>query len=328
MSSSSEVETGLVEVLAPALGGVAVEHLVRLSAGANRETWSFDAVTATGERHGLILQRQRGGTALPDQNSAEAAILRHARAGGVTVADVIAADGPPNPLDRDYVIVRRLEGESIARRILRDAPYEAARGRFVADCARELAAIHALDPAALAADLLTVDDPVLAQRVSYERFDDPHPVFELAFRWLGENQPALRPASVVHGDFRMGNLLVDEHGISAVLDWELCHLGDPIVDLGWLVARPWRFGGPGEVGGIGSKAELLDAYAAAGGDQVSLEDLRWWEVLATLRWGNACMFMVDDHRRGRSRSVELATIGRRVVEVEYDLLLLLPELVA
>ncbi len=326
MSETSEVEAGLAEILAPTLGELAIEHLHRLSAGANRETWSFDAVVDDA-RHRLILQRQRSGADIPDRCAAEAAILRHARAGGVTVAEVIAAESSPNPLERDYTIVRRHKGESIARRILRDALYEVARERFVGDCARELAAIHALDPEPLAEELLTVDDPVAAQRLSYERFDDPHPVFELVFRWLDENQPSLRAPRVVHGDFRMGNILVDEKGISAVLDWELCHLGDPAVDLGWLVARPWRFGASGEVGGLGSRTELLDAYVAAGGREIPLTDLRWWEVLATLRWGNACLFMVDGHRRGRTRSVELATIGRRVVEVEYDLLLLLPELV-
>ena len=328
MSDAATIAPALAEVLAPALGEVTVEAARRLSAGANRETWAFDAIDAAGRRHELICQRQRGGTGLPDQNSAEAAVLRHAHAGGVTVAEVVAADAPPNPLERDYVVVRRLAGESIARRILRDAPYAEARERFVADCARELAAIHALDPAPLADVLLRVDDPVAAQRLSYERFDDPHPVFELALRWLDETRTAAHEPCVVHGDFRMGNLLVAEHGLSGVLDWELCHLGDPAVDLGWLVARPWRFGGPGEVGGVGTRAELLERYEAAGGRAITLDELRWWEVLATLRWGMACLFMVDDHRRGRSRSVELATIGRRVVEVEYDLLLLLPELVA
>ena len=327
MTEADSIASALAQVLAPALGEVAVEGLRRLSAGANRETWACDAVDAAGDRHELVLQRQRPGAGLPDQNSAEAAVLRHARAGGVTVAEVVAAGAPPTPVGRDYVVVRRLPGESIARRILRDEPYAGARERFVADCAGELAAIHALDPAPLTDLLVRVDDPVAAQRVSYERFDDPHPVFELALRWLDERRPEPQDPRVVHGDFRMGNLLVDENGLSGVLDWELCHLGDPAVDLGWLVARPWRFGGDGEVGGMGSRAELLDRYEAAGGRALSLDELRWWEVVATLRWGVACLFMVDDHRRGRTRSVELATIGRRVVEVEYDLLLLLPELV-
>jgi aminoglycoside phosphotransferase (APT) family kinase protein len=152
---------------------------------------------------------------------------------------------------------------------------------------------------------------------------DPHPVFDLAFRWLDENRPAPREQRVVHGDFRMGNFLVGAEGITAVLDWELAHFGDPVEDLGWLVARAWRFGGAGEVGGLGTREELIDAYVAAGGDELSVVELRWWEVLASLRWGVITMFMGAEHRRGSTRSVEQATIGRRVVETEYDVLLLL-----
>jgi len=322
--SDAEIEAGLVEVLAPTLGAVAVEDLRRLSAGANRQTWAFDAVTDAG-RVPLVLQAQRPGGNRTGTEAAEAAVLRHAHAGGVTVPEVVAADVEPNPLGRDFTISARHDGESIARRILRDERFAPARASFVTDCARELAAIHALDVEPMASTLLPVDDPVAAQAAVYHRFDDPHPVFDLALRWLDETRPELSAPAVVHGDFRMGNLLIGDAGITAVLDWELCHLGDPAADLGWLVARPWRFGGDGEVGGIGSRRALLDAYREAGGRAITLDELRWWEVHATLRWGAACMFMVGDHLAGRSRSVERATIGRRVAEVEYDVLLLLGE---
>jgi len=325
VSVSSEVEAGLGAALEPVLGDCEIVGLKRLSAGANRETWSFDAVAGESIDR-LIMQRARGGAAHTGQCAAEAEILALARLGEVTVPEVVLAEDAPNALGRDYTIVRRLDGESIPRRILSDDRYEPARARFVADCARELAAIHALDPAAMAGKLSEIGDPVETQRTTYEIFDDPHPIFDLAFRWLAQNRPEPLETGVVHGDFRMGNLLISESGITAVLDWELCHLGDPRSDLGWLCARAWRFGGPGEVGGLGSKVELLDAYEAAGGAAVDPDDLRWWELLATLRWGNACLVMVDDHRRGRSTSVELAMIGRRIAEVEYDALLLLPEL--
>ncbi len=323
---AADVETGLREVLGPVLGDREIVELKRLSAGANRETWSFDAVAGNSVDR-LIMQRAREGATQPGRCSVEADVMRHARSGGVTVPEVLVAGDAPNPLDRDFMIARRLVGESIARRILRDPDLESARRLFVADCARELVAIHTLDPGPMVGRLTEIGDPVDAQRVAYEGFDDPHPVFDLAFRWLAENRLAPVGPRIVHGDFRMGNLLISEGGIAAVLDWELCHIGDPRGDLGWLCARAWRFGEPGAVGGIGSKADLLESYEAAGGFRVGMDELRWWELLATLRWGNACLVLVDDHRRGRSRSVELAMIGRRIAEVEYDALLLLPELV-
>lgn len=299
-----------------------ISDLARLSAGASRETWSF---SADGEP--LILQRSRF-VAAPGTGVDEPTILRHAHAGGVTVPEIVAASsGEGHDIGAQFTIARQLDGESIARKILRDDEFTTARERFVDDCARELAAIHALDPAPVAASLPTVDDPVAAQRATYEMVGDPHPVFDLAFRWLAENRPPPRPARIVHGDFRMGNFLVGPDGITAVLDWELAHLGDPVEDLGWLVARAWRFRGPGEVGGIGTREQLLAAYVAAGGFEISMAELKWWEVLASLRWGVITMFMGGEHRSGSTRSVEQATIGRRVVETEYDvMLLLLPEL--
>ncbi|MEZ5244828.1 MAG: phosphotransferase family protein [Acidimicrobiales bacterium] len=311
--------------LAGALGaelGATISDLKRLSAGASRETWAF---TADGEP--LILQRSRFAAA-PGTGADEPAVLRHASAGGVTVPEIVASSsGDDHPIGAQFTITRRLEGESIARKILRDDEFAVARERFVADCARELVAIHALDPSPLEGRVPTIADPVAAQRATYEMIGDPHPVFDLAFRWLDEHRPDPRPPRLVHGDFRMGNFLVGPYGITAVLDWELTHLGDPVEDLGWLVARAWRFRGPGEVGGLGTRVELLERYAAAGGFEIPPAELRWWEVLASLRWGVITMFMGGEHRRGSSRSVEQATIGRRVVETEYDvMLLLLPEL--
>ena len=300
-----------------------ITELARLSAGASRETWSFSA-----DGRPLILQRNRtGGLSGPID---EPALLRHAHAGRVTVPAIVAASSTgDHPIGPSFTISERVDGESIARKILRDDQFAVARDRFVADCARELAAIHALDPAPVAGFLALLEDPVGSQRDTFDMIGDPHPVFELAFRWLDEHRPPMGEPTVVHGDFRMGNLLIGGEGLTAVLDWELAHRGDPAEDLGWLCARAWRFGGAGAVGGLGSREELVDTYEAAGGRTIPLETLRWWEVLATLRWGVITMFMGAEYRSGASPSMEQAAIGRRVVENEYDvLLLLMPELVA
>jgi hypothetical protein len=127
----------------------------------------------------------------------------------------------------------------------------------------------------------------------------------------------------VHGDFRNGNLIVGPDGVRAVLDWELAHLGDPLEDLGWLCVKAWRFGSPLPVGGFGPVEDLVAGYERAGGRRVDLSALRWWEVLGTLRWGVICIVQTVTHLSGAVRSVELAAIGRRVCEVEWDLLELL-----
>src|SRR4029077_10049437 len=154
-----------------------------------------------------------------------------------------------------------------------------------------------------------------------------HPAFELGLRWLDAHTPtgaAVRASALVHGDFRNGNIIVGPDGIVAVLDWELAHLGDPIEDLGWLCVKSWRFGVNDKlVGGFGDISDLLDAYEQASGVRVDEETLRYWVVFGTLKWGVITIAQAFTHLSGAVRSVELATLGRRVSEMEWDLLNLL-----
>ncbi|MET0489720.1 MAG: phosphotransferase family protein [Acidimicrobiales bacterium] len=292
--------------------------LQRLSGGASRETWAFALDGAE-----LILQRERpGGIRTGGGMAAEAGLIRAAAAEGVPVADVVATgDGEGDGLGGPWVVARRVDGETIPRRILRDDDFAVARTALTAQCGAALAAIHRVDPERITG--LEETDQLRQFRELVDVLEQPHPAFELGFRWLEANRPPPSGRSVVHGDFRHGNLIVGPEGLRAVLDWELAHLGDPLEDLGWLCVRAWRFGGPGPVGGFGEREELYAAYEAAGGRPVAPGVARWWEVLGTLKWGVMCIVQTATHLTGQTRSVELAAIGRRVCENEYDLLALI-----
>jgi aminoglycoside phosphotransferase (APT) family kinase protein len=319
-----DLSPGVLELLVRA--GVAgdgdrVEGMRRLSGGASRETWSLDLVGPAGTRP-LILQRARAGTTGSGPGmAAEARLMRLAAARGVPVPTVLADDAG-DALGAPCVVMERLEGETIARKILRDDDHAVARERLTGQAAAALAGIHAVDP--VAGPPLREADQLDEMRTLLDDLGRPHPAFELGVRWLEANRPAPTDRTVVHGDFRLGNLLVGPDGLRGVLDWELAHLGDPAEDLGWLCVRAWRFGSPHPVAGVGSREELLAAYAAAGGRRIAPDVLRWWEVLGTLKWGIICIVQAEAHLSGASRSVELATIGRRVCENEWDLLGLLP----
>ncbi|WP_219513816.1 phosphotransferase family protein [Nonomuraea ceibae] len=166
-------------------------------------------------------------------------------------------------------------------------------------------------------------DPLRRWRDLLDLTGQPHPVFELAFRRLAGTRPAPAGRVLVHGDFRNGNLVVGPEGLRAVLDWELAHAGDPLEDLGWLCVRAWRFGAAPPVGGFGHYDELIGAYERAGGRPVDRDALRWWETFGVLKWGVICVMQAMRHLRGGERSVELAAIGRRVCENEWDLLRML-----
>jgi hypothetical protein len=119
----------------------------------------------------------------------------------------------------------------------------------------------------------------------------------------------------------MGNLMVGPGGLTGVLDWELAHLGDPVEDLGWLCVPAWRFSRPDRpAAGLGSREQLLGAYARHAGVEVDPAALAWWELAGTLRWGVICVMQAFTHLSGARHSVEHAVIGRRACEVEWDLL--------
>jgi aminoglycoside phosphotransferase (APT) family kinase protein len=315
---TEDLETALGRVL-----GGSVRDLHRLSGGASRITSSFDLVTEDGTRWPLILQRDRGaGIAGPGRVRSEVALLRAAAGAGVPVPTVVAVgDTAADGLGAGWLVVERIEGETIPRKILRDAEWRGVRAALTAQCAAALAGIHAIDPEKI--EGLPHGDPLHDPLAFVDALGEVRPAIEFGARWLETHRPPPVPAVALHGDFRMGNLLIGPDGLRAVLDWELAHSGDPAEDLGWLCAPAWRFGGPGDVGGFGEVTELLDAYAAAGGVAIDSKRLEWWLVYATVKWATICAMQASSHLSGASRSVELAAIGRRVCESEWDLFVLL-----
>jgi aminoglycoside phosphotransferase (APT) family kinase protein len=301
---------GLEEQLAARLGGE-VGDLTRMLGGASRETWSFQV-----DGRPLVLRRDPDGAPRAGAMRREAELLRAAARAGVPVPEVVDSDDAS-------IVMQRLDGETIARRILRDDVYESARARLVEQCASALARLHNGVAPGDVADLPEDADPVATLRLILDKFGEPHPALELALLRLDASRAPSVRRTVVHGDFRLGNWIVGAAGLAGVLDWELAHIGDPVEDLGWMCVRSWRFGGQHPVAGIGTRADLLAAYAVAGGGDVDPAALRWWELYGTTRWGVICVQQAATHLSGAVRSIELAAIGRRVCEVELDVLELL-----
>jgi aminoglycoside phosphotransferase (APT) family kinase protein len=250
----------------------------------------------------------------------QAEVLSRAAAVGVPVAAPIAS-GAWN--DREYLIAEWRHGEALPPKMLRDPDLDQARRRLNADCAQALARIHQIPTEGLE---ITPQDRVGVYRARLDQIGEPRPVLELGYRWLAANRPPARPDVLVHGDFRLGNLLVGPEGLEAVLDWELAHLGDPHEDVAWATIRAWRFDRHRQPGMFPDPTEWLAAYNLAAGADAALDPntFRWWQIAGTWVWAVMSALQARRHLDGWMQSLEHAVIGRRVCESEWDLLELLP----
>jgi aminoglycoside phosphotransferase (APT) family kinase protein len=308
-----------------------VSALRPLAGGASRESWAFDLVGADGRIRHLVLRRDPAGRSLQGSRREEFLILRAAAAAGVPVPAVHFCEEDAAILGSPFFVMDFVAGETLARRLLRDAEYEAARAALPEQLAQALVRVHAMDVRDPALAFLAAPPsgttPAAAELARWEDIyrtatPDSHPAIELALRWLGPRAPAPSACRLVHGDFRIGNVIFGPEGLRAVLDWELTRIGDPMEDLGWLCVRAWRFGAALPVGGLCERERLFAAYERAGGIRVDAAAVRWWEVFGNFKWATICIMQARSVLDGVVKSLELASLGRRVVEMEAELLAL------
>ncbi len=325
----------LERCLAGTAGAAArVDDLRPLVGGASQEAWSVDAEIEAGPlagRHALVLRRDLGGalssSVLPRDQ--EFAVLTAMHRAGLPVPRPYWFIADLGGQGRAAFLMERVQGETIGRRIVQDPGLAEARARLPSQMGELLAAIHALDPAAHGLDFLCAPTPgqsaadAVLDRLEADlrAVDEPHPALEIGLRWLRAHAPALEPPVLVHGDFRVGNLVVGPEGVRYLLDWENVHLSDPHADLAWACLRAWRFGMDHlPVGGVGPRAPFYAAYTRAGGRPVDPARVFYWEVLGNLQWAIGALGQARRHLSGLAPSIELAALGRISAEMELELL--------
>jgi aminoglycoside phosphotransferase (APT) family kinase protein len=295
--------------------------LTPIPGGASRETW-----LAQSDAGRWVLRRDPEGSVSLVPIADEFALISRAADAGVPVPQPLAFEPAGGRFGSAGMLMSFVEGTSVAPRILRKPEYDRARGRLTAQLGEALGRIHSIKPASLDGVLPPIaDDPALAQIREWERqldeIGEPLPAVELGLRWLRAHAPDPIEPRLVHGDFRLGNFIVDEGGLAAVIDWELAHLGDPAEDIGWLCIRSWRFGSDDHpVAGVGQLDEFLASYEAAGGERLDRDRIRYWEAFGNIKWAVICARQAHDHLTEVRSSHELASLGRRICEPEWDFL--------
>jgi aminoglycoside phosphotransferase (APT) family kinase protein len=321
----------------PSFEKARVTNLCKMPGGASKETWAFDLFHIQDREEKVIpmVLRIERSSPLPVSLDLkkEFYLLREVHAAGIQV---------PRPywlgnedLGNPFYIVERIEGETLVRRLHREGRYEKARKAIPEQLGQILARIHRISLEDYNFDFLPwrsrTDSPALSELLFYERLlekfsPDPHPALELVIRWLKQHLPPSRDKVLLHGDYRLGNIVFTEQGVQTILDWELAHIGDPLEDVGYISVQAWRFGQDSKpIGGIGLREDFYQAYEQAGGFPLDPESLYYWEIFGNLKWGIITILQTIPFLQGASKSIELASLGRKTAEVELQMLTLIED---
>jgi len=296
-----------------------IKQLVPLTGGASAD---INRIILANEDELIVrrtLSQEKSVMAIP--KILEAKIQKVVKKNGAPVPAIIFEFSEGEEIGEGYVM-EAIPGETIPRKILRDVKFATAREKLPFEIGKSLAKIHQTKLDDLKAlDQVTFSDSLEKLFQVYLSFNQPQPVFDLAFKWLEAQKLTEYGDVLVHGDFRFGNFIISEENFESIIDWELAHIGNPMEDLGWLCVRSWRFGNVEKrVGGLGDIKDLIAGYESNSDIKIDESQLDVWQLYGSLRWGVICMMQTFAHLSGMVNSVEKAAIGRRVSETEFDLM--------
>jgi aminoglycoside phosphotransferase (APT) family kinase protein len=323
--------TRLADFIAKASGAtVTALEAAPLSGGAIQENWLV-AAELDGKRQEMVLRTDAPSrVAVSHGRAEEFAILQAAFAAGVSAPEPLWLCRDPAVLGQVFYLMRRAGGVAPGYRVVRDKSLGGDRVKLAERLGGELARIHTIRPGGPGAggiDFLPLPkqgpalDQIAMLRGDLDRRTEGYPVLEWALRWAERHLPAASAITLIHQDFRSGNYMVDDKGLTAVLDWEFACWGDPMTDIGWFCAKCWRYGEDAlEAGGIARREDFYRGYEAGGGRKIDAKAVHFWEIMAHLRWAIIALQQADRHITGQQRSLELALTGRILPELELTII--------
>ncbi len=331
-TSAESLQARLQTYLAERLNApVKISRLTPLIGGACQDNYAIDLLVGENPTPDEYVLRTDKGRALALSLSRvdEYQVIEATHRAGVKTPRPFLLEPTPDVIDHPFYLMERISGTAIARKVLTDPGLAAARAKLPGELAEQLARIHAITPKKAKLPLpVPKHSPgplaLMQARAALDALNESLPALELGLRWLQANSPPKGRVTLVHGDFRIGNFMVTPDGLSGLLDWEFAHFGDPLEDVAWLCVRDWRFGRLDQpVGGFADRETFYRAYETASGHKIDPAHVHYWEVFGNFNWATGAAQQAERHLSGADRSIELASIGRRVPEMAFEMLRLI-----
>lgn len=308
-----------------------LENVTLLGGGTIQENWGLDVAvrdgTMAGKRQWVLRTGAPASIAVSLTRAQEFAVLRVAREAGVAVPRPLWLCRDPDVIGREFFVMERVAGIAAGHRVTREIEQAADRTALAEALGENLGLLHAVRPPREELDFLPLPrgsaavESISTYRGHLERIAVWRPVLEWGLRWCELNAPPTGQLRLIHRDYRTGNYLVHEGKLAAVLDWEFAGWGDPREDIGWFMAKCWRFAGAArEAGGIAGAADFLRGYERNSDQRYDLDEIKYWQVMAHLRWAVIALQQAERHLSGAQPSLELALTGHLVPELEMEIL--------
>jgi len=315
----------------PEAEALSVTEVAKIMGGESRETISFEAQwTEEGRKiaRSLIIRMDPTASLLESNRDMEYGVLASLESTPVLVPRVYWLEPDEKWLGRPFFVMEKVPGTTTPNRLGLFAPENPElRAKIAEQWVKILAHIHTVDWKGLGLSFLGV--PRAGTDCARREIDkweqainkhklEPQPILTEALLWLKNNKPETERITLVHADYKQDNILFENEKITAILDWEMSHLGDPMEDLGWACMGFYRQDTP-LICGLLEKEEFFRYYEDFSGTKVDERRVFFYEVLASVKMAAIIITGVRSFSDERSRNLTLAFLGSFVSRLENDL---------
>ncbi|XDD42660.1 phosphotransferase family protein [Leptospira sp. WS60.C2] len=318
---------------------VKVTNIFHLSGGACQDNYALEINSNTSIKS-VVLRTDKGGSLLSSLSKRdEFKVAELVHNAGVKTPTPVFLEEESSIIGAPFFLMEKIAGKATGRYITKDKeldPYR--KTKMVSDIASNLAKLHTVIPEFVTDEelkhklkLVTTNNYITVAisdlRQSLDGLPEAHPAIELCLNWMESHAPNVDSIVLVHGDYRTGNFMMNANGLQGILDFEFAHWGDRHEDIAWLCMRDWRFGRLNkEVGGFGDRKDFYREYETTSGIPVDPFKVTFWEIMGNVRWAIGSAQQAERHLSGKDKGIELASIGRRTAEMEWEAMRLIEEL--